>query len=921
MKSKQRRSGAGDAVRISSATANQPLRFESRYFGLLIDACGRQIELIDKAKGTNYLRGPAPFWQATIGQKNFGPSQIKLQGQNLTVSFGNEAEAVFRIVNKSLYLTLEVVSVSPGVEQLTLADFNLTKMETIARTMNAAYNSSFAFSVMALTMPVHCRPEGSNLQATCYAKYGIKGNKIALLGCPLPKLTDIIQNIEKAEGLPFITLSGKWGKLSPDVKRSYLFLSDLSEQNCDRAIAYAKKLNSGMIMLHETWASQTMGHFPINRELFPHGRAGLKAVVAKLHRAGIKVGLHLLTTGVSFCDKYLTPVPDPRLYRDAFTKLTGDIDAVQDAIPCASYDPGFPECEHPGGHYRGSGVVIQIDQEVISYGACSKTPPYRFTQCRRGAFGTRATAHRKGATVAHLRRSFSFFMTDLDTTIEGEIGARIAAIVDDCRCDMLYFDGAEQLQGDHWYYNPKLVSAFYQKISPARRNHILYQASSLSHYGWHQLSRYACADGYKDIKANVNHASEKYPARFDDFMPLDIGWYGIGQKGSSYSDIEYVMSRSAGWNSSVGLVTSIAKLDYNPETPTMVEMAGTYDRLRLRGYFTESTKAALRLPVPRHLVKLANNRWKFFDQEQKTIRTVDGADNVWQMPGTQPHKIAELQIVVGGVTAPGPVYQGATSIPVVDFKSAAIIPFDIKQTPEASPGVIAGTSLSQTAGLGRYALKTCPVGNPCGEFRVKSRAKDKSGAAVFIHKCARPLNLAAMKGLGFWIWGDGKGAMLSIRLCNPSAAYLDFTLALDFKGWQYREIANFRQLVGLLENRGKLDKSNVSQVDFVLTGLPPQDETTFRLAGLMALPEMSASRCANPSLTIGTRTITFPVSLSTGESLTCISSRAGVVTDRQGRHRTIRPIGNLPVLKKGRPRICFSADQPMTNEVTVRISV
>jgi len=136
--------------------------------------------------------------------------------------------------------------------------------------------------------------------------------------------------------------------------------------------------------------------------------------------------------------------------------------------------------------------------------------------------------------------------------------------------------------------------------------------------------------------------------------------------------------------------------------------------LRLRRYFSESTKAELRRPVARHLVKLANNHWKFFDQKQVTIRSVDGVSNVWQMPGTKPRKIVELQISVGGVTAPGPVYHDVTSIPVVDFKDAAIIPFNIMQTPQAKPVGLNDHNLSQTSGRGHYAVKTGPGGDARG---------------------------------------------------------------------------------------------------------------------------------------------------------------------------------------------------------------
>lgn len=894
---------------------------DTRYWRMKLNKAGRPSELIDKATGWNYLGRPAPLWRAVIDGKEQVATQAERRGDELLVRFGETAEAVFLVTNKVHYITLELLSVSPAVEEIALAEVNLKKMGTIASTLNAAYDDKFTFCVMALTLPVHCAPEGSRLRAVCYARYGLTGNKIALLGCPRREFEKLIQTVEKAEGLPHITLGGQWKKISPDVKRSYLFLTDLGEGNCGQAIEYAKKMNAGAILLHETWASQSMGHFPINRELFPHGQEGLKSVVDKIHRAGLKAGLHFLSLGVSFNDGYLTPVPDPRLRRDASTTLTRDIDERQAAIPCAACPPGFPEGPHPQGVYQGTGVIIQIDKELISYEACSRIPPYRFTGCVRGACGTRPAPHSRGAVIDHLLRSWSFFVFNLDTSLADEIAGRLAGIMDYCGCDMLYCDGAERLQGEGWYYNAKLLSAFYRQISPERRDHILYQASTHVHYTWHMIARTACADGYQDIKDNVNHAAEtKYRGLFNNLMPLDIGWYGIGQSTVSYSDIEYVMGKSLGWDSSVGLATSIAELERNPETNAMVELVGAYDRLRRRRYFPESIRAALRRPVARHLVKLPSNRWALLEQKEAVIRAIDGVNHRWVLSSGQRRNIAELQLGVGEITAPGTGYHNRESITLVDFKEDRVESLE--------SGKING---ELPVGISRYGFSPAPAGfryideaanglAGYGQFKVKSRLGDKSGWTVFARRYPVPRDLAFMKGVGCWIYGDGLGASLTMRLEDSAGAYLDYTLSLDFQGWQYRELANFRKLVGLLENHGKIDLSDIARIEFIVTGLIPRAKTCFRLAGLKALSKMSSGVCAHPSITAGTRTITFPVSLKAGEFLVCTSSRKCTVLDGRGRRRMVRPAGGLPVIMKGHNQFCFSSRGVLMNKVTVRIS-
>lgn len=902
------------------APHNRTIDLETEYLKIRINNKGHQTGLIDKSSGKNYLQSVAPLWKAIIGRKEYECSRIEIHGRDLTVHFGGKAVARFRFQNKKYYFTLELVTVQPNIAQISMIEFNLKKMETIAKTINAAYDENFAFCVMALTLPAHCKPAGSNLRATCYAKYGFQGNKIAIIGCPTRQLKPLIQQVEKAEGLPHITLGGKWSKVSNDIKHSYLFLHDLGEVNCNRAIAYARKMNVGMIMILETWAGRTMGHFPINRNLFPHGQEGLKAVVAKIHKAGMKAGLHFLSTGVSHNDRYISPVPDKRLFKDAAAILAGDIDSTQVDIPCLNYPAGFPRSLHPRGIYFGNGVDIQIDDEIISYGSISLKKPFQFANCHRGAYGTKAAPHHKGSKIVHLMRSYSYFVADRDTSLMNEIAERICKILDDCRFDMLYFDGNERLQGDLWYYHCKTLMAFYHCISPSRRNHILFQSSSggQAHFSSHLISRTACADGYENVKDNVNNASTKYPTYINNFMPLDIGWYGIGQKEISCSDIEYVLGKSIGWNSSVGFSTSLQALDLNPETTALLEMAGKYESLRLKNWFPESVKKTLRQPLPCHLVKLPESKWGFAAQHEKIIRTTDGIDNVWTMPCTTSNKMIELQIAVGEITRPGSIYRNHESVNIIDFHDNRIVKYD--RVIGLMPFGEDTHAINKTSAAFTCCENEGPCGNNYGLFTVKSRLKDRSGWTGFGHRYGRPLKLGRRSGIGLWVGADGKGAGLKIRLQDIAGNWLDYNLKLDFLGWRYHELADFNDIVNpdYLE---EIDKSKIAVIMFFLVRLPPGDETTCRIAGIKALPQLEKEKCLNhPSITVEKQTISFPGRLKQGDLLTSSADGKCVTIDRQGKEHVLHPAGRMPVFKKGKNTVTFKSANDLSNEIKIRIS-
>ena len=128
---------------------------------------------------------------------------------------------------------------------------------------------------------------------------------------------------------------------------------------------------------------------------YPHGMAGLKQVTDKLHAAGFKVGMHTLTGCIQVDDPWVTPVPDKRLAKDARFTF---------ACAMTADDTVIETLERPTGletfwSDMSTGNTLQIGDEIVAYTGLADTPPFGFTGCVRGQWGTRRAAHDQGAAA------------------------------------------------------------------------------------------------------------------------------------------------------------------------------------------------------------------------------------------------------------------------------------------------------------------------------------------------------------------------------------------------------------------------------------------------------------------------------------------------------------------------------------------
>ncbi len=506
---------------------------------------------------------------------------------------------MLKVTAHAQHLVLEVVSVTgEQVEELTFIDLPLS--------LRGTPQEPFAACALALNLltDVHELPcPGSRLRAFCYPRFGMAGAKVALVAAPQAKLREALQEaVMAAEELPHSPLGGPFALGQPINQGSYLFnFGGMTVQKADDWIRMAQRLGMNQIDFHGG-NSFRFGDCRPNPQTYPEGVKSLKAVVDKLHVAGISAGLH---TYAFFIDKscpWVTPVPDARLAKDLTLSLAADLPADAGTVPVVESTAGISAIT---GFFVRNSVTLQIDDELIVYAAAAKQPPFAFTGCQRGALGTRRSAHAKGAKVYHLKECFGLFVPDPQTTLFDEVAARTAETFNACGFDMIYLDaldGEDILGGadSAWHYGSRFVFEIWKRLKrPA-----LMEMSAFHHHLWSVRSRYCAWDHptrshkkFIDLHSASNDESRRM------FLPGEYGWWALtnwsGPQGEpTFNEtIEYLMAKCLGTDTGFALMgIDPDNVGSVPSLPRLAEIIRRYEELRHSGAVPELIKARLRVP-------------------------------------------------------------------------------------------------------------------------------------------------------------------------------------------------------------------------------------------------------------------------------------------------------------------------------------
>lgn len=898
------------------------ISLENDYVRYTIGSDGTNQHFIDKSTGLDYCdRAAGPFCaRVKTGGRDWPVSEVTYDGKQLQLTYGESGiRATIEVTIEKRFFLLEVMEVKgERVESLTLIDLSLLHPD-----------DPFAGCALALNLKTHVpeMPQANRqIRALCYPRFGLAGAEVAVIGCPQRELREVMQEVVgRSPNIPHSSIGGPWALDAPINKGSYLFnFSDLSEDKADRWIALANQLGITQIDFHGG-TSFRFGDCEPNPQTYPEGRQSLKRVIDRLHAAGISAGLH---TYAFFIDKkcpWVTPVPDPRLAKDATFTLAADLSKDATNVDVVE------STEHTStttGFFVRNSVTLRIENELITYNAIDKESPFAFLDCKRGAYGTTISAHPKGAFVHHLKECFGLFVPDGDSTLLAEVADKSAQTFNECGFDMIYLDaldGEDILGGaeNGWHYGSKYVFELFFRLNKSP----LMEMSTFHHHLWYVRSRMGAWDhptrGHKrfiDIHCQANENLKRM------FLPGHLGWWAIktwtGVQGEpTFSDdIEYLCCKSIGTD--VGF--SIMGIDpSNCDKPIYRRLAGImkqYEDLRHADYFDESIEEQLRIPGKDYTLKNdSDGKWYFYPRNYDKHKIEETAGSEARWIAQNPFQTQPLQLRIEALPSAGS-FEARENKTLIDFSSA-------------------NKQMIQTSAKGVHLECQCKeerndFGSFVDEITVRNvGCQDQKSAWAKIEIPFEPnLDLSQHQALGVWVYGDGKGEVLNVQLRSPEhliGGFGERYIIVDFTGWKYCELvemesvryANYRWPYGSLYSiyRENLQFGHVSGLNIWLNDVPLDGEVQCKISAIKAIPTVKRT-IDNPAITIGGKKIVFPVTLESGQYLEYASEtkcmQYGSDGDLIGE---VEPLGEIPVLENGDNEVLFSHEDQ--NDLRTRVQV
>lgn len=610
--------------------------------------------------------GKYPLVTACLDNKLVTPTKMTAAGNQLKLTMSDGGLITLKYKESEVCITLEVVNIPAKYEALLFGPLSVNINEVVGDVVGVAQGNGLAFGIQALNIKTNAGipDEYGVLVTDTYGYTGkqaelsvesipgyklaatdrgdgtafhfsarrrnkqeyrevkqvaqslvlpvegedalIKGAKIAFFGCKRADALAQIGKIELEQGLPHPMFDGEWGKTARAAMKSYL-ISDFSEDNFDMVLDKAGL--AGFEYVYHSGPFLDWGHFNWLPSFTKGGDEGVKKMVDKAKARGIAVGVHTLSNFMTTNDAYVTPIPSEHLLKQGILTLTSDLGKDQtEIIIRQSALFSVPLTLN----------AMQIEKELITYGTMEdKGDTYLLKDCKRGAYGTTASAHSQKAPLYKLW-DYPYKTLFPDLVLQDQFADRLAEVMNKTGLRQISFDGLEgcSYTGQDEYANARFVTRFYNQMN----HNVLNDASRLSHNLWHIHSRMnwgepwgeAMRTGQVENRIKNQHFFQR------NLFPRMLGWFLIrladrNFECSTLEDLEWALSESAGFDAGYAMTINTSTLRRHGQIDKLLDAIKNWDKLREAEAFTDQQKERLRDPQTEwHLEKTDEQSYNLF---------------------------------------------------------------------------------------------------------------------------------------------------------------------------------------------------------------------------------------------------------------------------------------------------------------------
>ena len=744
---------------------------------------------------------------------------------------------------------------------------------------------------------------------------GLVGYRAAMVAGAIGKIPDMLKEVAPWTTIPYTHLGGAWARESEENRGSYLF----SSVTTDSVFSWIDlAMRGGFQTIHYDSWEKSLGHYEPNGH-FPKGLPDMKWTADVIHKAGLRTGMHTLTSGISPHDSWIGSDENTNLTVAASYTLSKDVNPSDEVIyvnepPIQKHDVVLT--------YSGYGNVIRIGTELIQYSEVLREKPYGFAKCKHGCFGSKVATHRAGVKADYLWCHYYEFYPIPTSTLMDKVADAIANVYNTCGMRGIYLDGFEGIPD--WYGR----GVAYKKIFTRLKEEPISENSCWDSVAWWGHSRVGAWDhpvwGAKPFHDRHIRESKKYGHYL---LGSQMGWWAPRwaspvARGHFLDEMEYFASKNFGIDS----VMSIQCVNANNTIPLNIEqqmtVLGWYEKFRLARYFDQATVSRVgTLGQDFRLRQDRDGEWRFTPVAMSKHRVSSASTGFEKWMVENQEKEQPLCCRVEALYATG-AFNDPKSIALVSAEEFSKLKKD-------------GSSEKIT-----WSLQ--PSQNEAHGKTMTLTAENKSQKPGWIKSTIQfpgPAyrSVGDNRAIGLWINGDGSGVWLDVRIHNPreymgtEATHL---VKIDFRGWRYIELLTRERDVEEFERhkwdkafgiyssfRNDLDLKHISQVDFMLGDIPANGSAKVEI-GEVRMTRAVPIDWTSCSLTVNGNEIRFPYPFHSGDYVELESDGTCSFWKEAGALVAKSKLAAVPNLRSGKNEIIFACQSEQANlskrsEITV----